>query len=244
LRSVATLTRRELRSFFLAPSSYLVLGLFLFLTGYFFRFVLAWAGGDLSVTYRTLASSIYFQLFLGVLPPLVTMRSLAAERASGTLEMLLTAPVTDRQVVISKFLGAYGFFAALWLPTLLYPLAIRYLGGQPDPGQVAAFTLGILVVGALLVSVGLFCSSITDSVLVAFFLGFVVDAVLLFGIGGLVWLAPSPEAREAFRSIHVAAQLDDFARGIVDLRHLVFHVTGTALFLFLTIRSLESRRWR
>jgi ABC-2 type transport system permease protein len=241
---LVTLTGREIRAVLLAPSSWVILALFLFLTAYFFRLVLRWVDGDVSLAYRTFASSVYFQILLGVLPPLLTMRSLSAERASGTLELLLTAPVTDVQVVVAKFFGGFFFYALLWLPTLLFPLALQWFGGLPDVGVVTAFTVGIFALGALLVSVGIFCSSLTANLLSAFFLAFALNVALLFGTSGLAWIVRTQGARDWIDAINISAHLDDFSRGILDVRYLVAYGTGTLLFLFLTVRSLEARQWR
>jgi len=244
MRRLAALTQRELLGITIAPSSFVILALFLFVTGAFFRFVLAWVGGDVTTAYRVFAASVYFQLFLAVLPPLLTMRAVAAERASGTLELLLTAPVRDGEVILAKFVGAYAFYAALWAPTLLFPIALEAFGGSPDTGQITAFMIGILALGALLVAIGIFSSSITTSVPTAFFAAFVVNVVFLFGMNGLAWLARSPGIGAAIETMNATVHLEEFARGVVDVRRLVFYVAGTALFLFLATRGLESRRWR
>jgi len=244
VRSLATLGRRELEAVFLSPASYVILGLFLFVFAYFFRLSIHAMQGDISQSYRFFSGVVYFQILLCVVPPLLTMRSLSVERQSGTLEMLLTAPVTDRDVVLSKFLGAFAFYATLWLPTLAIPVALFRFGASPDFGQVTAFLVGLLGIGSLFVSVGIFTSSVTSNLLAAFFGALVLDVFLFFGIPGLSWISESEAVRDALAFFSIPAQLDEFARGILDVRYLVFYATGTVFFLFLAVKSLESRRWR
>ncbi len=244
MRNLLTLSRRELGAIAFAPSSYWILGLFLFVVAYFFRLALVAVGGDISQSYRSFASVVYFQLLLCVVPPLLTMRSIASERHSGTFEMLMTAPVTDRQVVLSKFVGAFAFYAALWLPTIVIPIALFQFGAYPDFGQVIAFTIGLLGLGAFFVSIGIFTSSVTSKIQAAFFLAFVLNVFFLFGVAGLAWLSPSEIVRDWSSALIIPQHLDEFARGIVDVRYLVFYVTATGFFLFLAVRSLESRQWR
>lgn len=239
-----TMSRRELGAVFLAPASYLILALFLFLVAYFFRIALHAMSGDISQSYRYIAGVPYFQLLLCVVPPLLTMRSIAAERDRNTLEMLMTAPVTDRQVVLSKFVGAFAFYAALWIPSILIPVALFQFGAYPDFGQVASFTLGLLALGCFQVAIGIFTSSLTSNILPAFFASFALNVFFVFGLTGLSWLSRSEAIREWAGAMVIPVHLDEFARGIVDVRYLVFYFTGTAFFLFLAVRSLESRKWR
>ena len=244
MRNLLTLSRREIGSIFLAPASYVILALGLGLVAFFFWIALRAMGGDISQSYRYFVGVVYFQLLLCVVPPLVTMRSLASERATGTLEMLLIAPVTDRQVVLSKFAGAFLFFLALWVPIIFIPVALFQFGAYPDFGQVIAFTIGVVSLGAFLVSVGIFTSSVTSNILTAFFAAFALDAFFLFGVAGIAWLTQSDAVRDWATAMLIPRQMDDFARGIVDVRYLIFYLTGTVLFLFLAVRSLESRTWR
>jgi len=244
VRNFLTLGRREIVAVLLAPASWVIVALFVLFVAYFFRISLHARAGDISAAYRLFAGVVYFQVLICVVPPLLTMRSIASEKASGSLELLLTAPVTDAQVVLSKFTGALLFYAILWLPTLLIPVVLFQFGAYPDSGQVAAFTIGVFAVGAFFVAVGIFTSSLTANILTAFFLAFALDVFFLFGARGLAWLASSTAVRDVATAVDVPRHLDEFARGIVDVRHLVFYLTGTLLFLFLAVRSLESRKWR
>ncbi len=244
MSSLVTLTRRELGAVFLSPASYVILGLFLFVFAYFFRLSIHAMQGDISQSYRFFSGVVYFQILLCVIPPLLTMRSVSVERQSGTLEMLLTAPVTDRDVVLSKFVGALVFYAILWIPTLAIPIALFQFGASPDFGQVGAFLVGLLGLGGFFVAVGIFTSSLTSNLLAAFFTALVLDVFFFFGIPGLSWISESDAVRDSLATFSVPGQLDEFARGIVDARYLVFYATGAFFFLFLAVKVLESRRWR
>jgi ABC-2 type transport system permease protein len=171
------------------------------------------------------------------------MRQFAEERRTGTLETLLTAPVGDAQVVAGKFLGAFLFYALLWTAWLALPALILLLGGSPDLGALAARLAGVLLAGAAFLAAGLFASSLTSSQAIAASTSAVLLILLSLLSFAARWL-PEGALRRAAEEAGFLRHLEDFARGIVDLRHVAYYVTFTLFFLFLTVRSLESRRWR
>jgi ABC-2 type transport system permease protein len=172
----------------------------------------------------------------------LTMRLVSEELRSGSIEVLMTAPVTEGQVIAGKYLAALTFFASLWVPTLVYAGIVEHYS-EIDWGPVAAGYLGILLVGALFLAVGTFASSMTSSQLVSA----MVTAALLFLLFLLGWFTDifaGETARKVFSYLSLGEHLDEFSRGIVDTRRLVFYVSSTLFFLFLASRALEDKKWR
>ena len=179
---------------------------------------------------------------LVVVVPLLTMRLVAEEFRSGTIEALMTAPVTDFQVVAGKFLGAMVLYLALLATTGVFFLLIVVFG-QPDWGVAAMGYLGMVLLGATYVSVGLFASSLTKHQLVAGLIGMGMLAFLTAGMYLLVLGLPA-EYGEVVSRVNLISNFSHFSKGILDTRSVVFFVTLTAFFLFLSVKVLESRRWR
>lgn len=233
-----TIARRELSSFFFSPIAYVAM----------FAFLLA-AGGafwnDFHPGQPAAMRSIFDWMvwMLVVIVPLLCMGLLAQEWASGTIETMMTAPVGETDVVIGKFLGSLAFFGLLLVPTLLYVVMLR-IYGRPDLGPILSGYLGILLVGALFISVGLFCSSLTRSQVVAA----VAAAVILCVITIVPWFATSKAALRPFwRRLFeqgVFSRYTDFSKGVIDSANLIFFIATTAVFLFCTVKVLESRRWK
>ena len=168
---------------------------------------------------------------------------MAQEWSTGTIEPLMTAPVGETDVVVGKFLGAFGFFCVLLAPTLLYVVLLR-LYSRIDFGPIFSGYLGILLVGAMFVSVGLFCSSLTRSQIVAA----VTTTAILFVITILPWWVGGEATLAGFwRNVAdqtVFRRYTDFSKGVIDVGNLVFFIASTAVFLFLTVKVLKSRRWK
>jgi ABC-2 type transport system permease protein len=170
------------------------------------------------------------------------MGLMAQEWATGTIESLLTAPVNETDVIIGKFLGSMGFFAVLLAPTLLYALLLS-IYGHTDKGAIASGYLGIVLVGALFIAVGLFCSSLTRSQVVAA----VASSALLF-VGTIVpwWAAGEATLGPFWRKVVdqcVLRRYEDFSKGVIDSGNVIFFIATTLVILFLTIKLLEMRRW-
>jgi ABC-2 type transport system permease protein len=188
-----------------------------------------------------LFSWILFWVVVLILTPLITMRSFAEERQSGTIETLFTAPVSDFTVVMAKYMSALGFYILMWIPTLLYPVLLAYYS-QLDPGPVFSGYLGTLGVGAMLTAVGLLCSSLTKNQIVAALISFaLIMALFLTGLFRYADWIPSPQL---FEYIDLISHMEDFSRGIVDTRHLMYYGTVTGLSLFATVQITGARRWR
>jgi ABC-2 type transport system ATP-binding protein len=243
--ALPALVGKELRSMFLSPIAYFVTTAFLVITGiYFFMIVRAYsleAPPQIPPMQHIFRGFFYWVTFLVILPA-VTMRLLAEEMKSGTIETLMTAPVSDLEVVLSKYLATLVFFAAMWVPTLAY-VAILHFGGSPDPGPIAAAYLGTLLLGSVFISIGLFASSLTRDQIVAAVLGFLFSMAML-SMGFVQQYVQVPALEELLNYISFFSHSTDFGNGIVDTRHVVYYATLTAFFLFLTVRSVESRKWR
>ncbi len=242
----ATLTR-ELKAYFFSPLAYIVGALLLLVNGLTFWAIVAFlndprAGGSATPLAFFFGQTLYFWLVLLFVTPVLTMRLISEERRSGTIETLMTAPITETQVVLGKFAAALVFYCFLWAPTLIY-CAILAAHSEVDWGPVAAGYFGIVGIGALFLAVGTFATSLTKSQLVAAVLTFAL-LIPIFTFGLLELLVNDPGAREVFGYLNLWQHMEDLGRGIVDSRRLVYYVTGTALFLFLAARALAARKWR
>ena len=234
----AVIARRELSSYFYSPIAYVAMTLFLIATG--FSFWDDFRPGQPVAMRSIFEWMVYLLVFI---VPVLCMGLLSQEWATGTMETLMTAPLSETEVVLGKFLGSLGFFAVLVAPTLLYLLMLR-LYGRPDYGPIFSGYLGIALVGALFISIGLFCSALTRSQVVAA----VAAAAILFLITIIPWWAASKATlRDIWRTLAdqgVMSKYTDFSKGIIDTGNLVFFLVFTAMFLFLTVKVLESRRWK
>jgi ABC-2 type transport system permease protein len=229
-----------LSSYFFSPIAYVALMLFLFVSGIFFYS--DFQPGQPAGMRNIFGYMVWLLVFI---VPVLSMGLLAQEWASGTIETLMTAPLGETDVVVGKFLGALGFFVVLLVPTLLYVVLLK-LYSTVDWRPIASGYLGIVLVGSLFVSIGLFCSSLTRSQVVAA----ASSVVILFVITIVPYLvqregASTLSARlRGLTDLGVYPQYVDFARGVIDTGHVVFFLVLTVVFLFLTTKVLESRRWK
>lgn len=236
-RAIA-IAKRELNSYFVSPVAYVTMTLFLLACGTLF-----WDDfrPGQPVAMRSLLEWMVWLLVLVI--PMLSMGLLAQEWATGTIETMMTAPIDESEMVLGKFLGSFFFFVVLLLPTIIYVILLKTFG-QLDVGPIACGYLGIVLVGALFIAVGLFCSSLTHSQVVAA----VTAAAMLFVITIVPWwVAASVSLSDVQRKVveqGVYNRYADFARGMLDLGNVVFFVAATAVFLFLTVKVLESRRWK
>lgn len=244
MKAVLATYLRELRAYFLSPLAYVVAFFFLAINGFLFAALVtqltqpgAPSGSPMGYF---LGSTWLFLLGLGTFLP---MRLFSEELRSGSIEVLMTAPITEGQVVAGKYLAALSFFAVLWAPTLAYAgIAARY-GAEIQWGPVASGYLSILLVGALYLAVGTFASAMTKSQLVAAIVTFAL-LIVLFLIGYFGQFASDELWKNVFSYLDANAHMDELGRGVVDTRRLVFYVSLSWFFLFLTSRALEDRKWR
>lgn len=242
---LATLLR-ELRAYFFSPLAYIVAALLLLVNGLVFSLIVSYLnqpGVDIGAPLELFfGQTIYFWLVLLFASPALTMRLLSEERRSGTIEVLMTAPVSEGQVVMGKYLAALLFYIFLWLPTVVYAGVLAYYG-EVDWGPVAAGYLGILGIGTLFLAVGMFATSLTKSQLVAAVIAFAL-LVPIFSFGLLEGLFNDETLRQGLSYLNLWQHMEDFSKGIVDTRRLVYYISGAALFLFLAVRALEAKKWR
>ncbi len=237
---VLTVAQRELSSLFRLPVGWIAVALYLFLAGIVFAYLILNPGQP--ATMRPLFA-ISAWLLLPVAPA-VSMRLLSEELRTGTIESLMTAPVSDGSVVLGKYLGCVAFLAIMLIPTGLHTMALWWLSDPaPDPGPIAAGYLSLVLVGMLYASVGLWMSSLTANQTLAF-LGtlFFLLALLLATSVGFEY-APS-WLRSVLSQAAIQPRLADFAKGVIDTSHIVFFLSASALFVTLAVLTIESRRWR
>lgn len=245
-RKAPTVARRELAGYFYSPMAYVIGAVVLAVMGaiYFYGFELIGIkpvfrpGAEASL--RSLFEAMaYIMIFAA---PVMTMRLFSEEFDSGTIETLMTAPVTDTEVVLGKFLGVLGFYLALLAGTGVF-MIVTAIHGTPDVGVAFTGYLGMLLMGSAFLAVGIFASTLTRYQIIAAIVAVTILSVFTILMQQLVAYAPEP-INELARELSAMRYFKDFARGIFDTRGLAFFLTGTALFLFLSVKSLESRRWR
>ena len=252
MRVYLTLVRRELGGFFASLIGYVIVAWVLLLLGLSFTDMLAKLNDDphglltplTELFYRT----PYFWLILLLTVPVITMRSFAFEKWSGTYETLMTTPVGDAQVVLAKFTGTLLLYLLTWLPLFGCIAVVRYFTREPtllDPWTTTSTFLGIFLIGCLYMSMGCFASALTRSQILAAMNSFVIGLGLF--VLSLRSLVPAPAAdwaAKVFSYISLIEHMEDFARGFVDTRPVVFYLSLTVFFLFLTLKVVESRRWK
>ena len=237
-----TIARREFKAYFDSPIAYVVICLSFLMLGVA---VFVWPGKFWQVDRATL-SLMFEAIPVGLvllIVPVVTMRLVAEEKRSGTLEMLITLPVKDSDVIVGKFLGALGLVLVLVFSTVLYPLLMFKLFhlGALDSGPVFSGYLGLVLFSGATVAIGLLISSVTESQVIAFFVTFIVLAVLYF-MGELSELLPNVFGT-VLRALSLRDHYSQFERGLIDVRDVVFFLSCATLALVLAFRSLESRKW-
>jgi ABC-2 type transport system permease protein len=247
--------KKEMRLYFSSPVAWVVMTIFLFIAGYFFYSIFAFytlasmqsamnpqMGRDLNVTdsvLRPLFSNMSVILLL--LMPLITMRLFAEERRSGTIELLLTYPVRDGAVLIAKYLAALALYALMLALTLVYPGIVVYFT-RLEWGPLLTGYLGLLLMGATFLAVGIFASSLTENQIVA--------SITTFGVLLFLWVVGwSAEYvggtwGRVLSHLSLLDHFDTFARGVLDTKDVIYFMNVTILALFLTLRSLEARRWK
>jgi ABC-2 type transport system permease protein len=252
VRNVIAIAHKELRSYFASPMAYIVIGFFLLPFGVFFFLYLQnfvqmsmrqdQMGGAMNVNQQVvryvLQNASVIILFI---MPMITMRTYSEEKRSGTIELLLTSPVSDGEIILGKFFGALGLYVAMLLFTLLY-MAILFVFGNPEWRPLVAGYLGLLLLGGAFLSIGLLISSTTNNQIVAGVVTFVVF-LLLWIVG---WFADSagPTIGPITSYLSITEHFDDFSKGIIDTKHVVYYLSLITFGLFLTAKSVDTERWR
>jgi ABC-2 type transport system permease protein len=248
------IAHKELKSYFASPIAYIVIGFFALMFGYFFYALLiffdrqsmqmAGMGGPQTVNVNeqlirpVFLNATVINLFV---LPMITMRTYAEEKRSGTIELLLTAPLTDFQIIMGKFLGAMALYATMLAVTLIH-VGVLFAFGNPEWRPIATSYLGLLLMGGCFIALGLLISSLTKNQIVA---GMITFAVFLM-LWVINWIASftGPTTQEVLNYLSITDHLDDFTKGVLDTKHLVYYVSFIAFGLFLTMRSVDTERWR
>jgi ABC-2 type transport system permease protein len=245
---------KELRGYFVSPIGYVLVGFYALLFGWFFYTLVAFferqsmqmsAGGPgsaMNVNQMLVAPLLMNATVIMLLVfPLITMRTYAEEKRSGTIELLLTSPLTDWQIILGKFLGALGLYAVMLAVTLVH-VAILFVFGTPEWKPIATGYLGLLLMGGSFLSLGLFISSLTKNQIVAGMITFSV--FLLLWVINWVSTFVGPTMQTVLNYLSITEHFDDFAKGIIDTKHVVYYLSFIAAGLFLTMKSVDSERWR
>jgi ABC-2 type transport system permease protein len=255
MQNILAIWQREMRSYFVSPIAYVVLTVFLFLSGLFFF------GNLADVVQYTMTQAQYGQgsqpidvpgyvtqslfrttsVILLFLVPMLTMGLFAEEKKRGTIELLLTTPVGNFQAMAGKYLASLTFLLILLMSSIL-TISALFVYGQPQAKLILSGYLGLFLYGAALLAIGLFISTLTENQIVA--------VVLTFGVSLVLWLtsvfsvSATGMTRNVINYLSVISHLDDFIKGVIDTSHIIYYLTFAFVGLFLTYRSLESMRWK
>ena len=250
MRKFYTLLLREVRSYFYSPIAYVVLIFFLIISGIDFYFQISFMN-QRQVQYtvqEAFFNSVFFWFAFVLIFPLITMRLFAEEFKLGTIEPLMTAPVRDWQVVLSKFFGALVFYLVLWIPTLLYFAIFLQVTHQPAAHSAGAYFgsyLMLLLLGMFYLSIGCFTSVLTKNQIIAAIISFCAITLLFFlGLVQFVLLDVSSAARDLLGYFSAIDHMVTFSRGVIDTRPIVFYLSMTIVMLTLTYQAFQSRKWR
>jgi len=241
-----TLFIKEINSFFGSLLGYIVIGVFLAING-LFLWVFPTDFNVLTMGYATLDGLFRLApwVFLFLIPA-VTMRSFADEKKAGTIELLLTKPLSDFQIVFAKYLASTVLVLFSLLPTLVYLFSVHQLGNPPgnlDWGATIGSYIGLLLLAAVFVSIGLFSSSITDNQIISFILGLFFSGFFYFGFESIYSLSLFGKADLFIRNMGIYAHYLSISRGVIDSRDIIYFISIITLFLLFTKVSLQSRKW-
>ena len=252
MRNIAAIAGKELRSYFASPIAYILIGFFMLPFGVFFYLYLssfvkqslqmAQYGGAMNINQQVIRYVLQnASVIILFIMPMITMRTYSEEKRSGTIELLLTSPVTDLEIILGKFFGALGLYASILAVTLLY-IAILFAYGSPEWRPLVAAYVGLLLMGGTFVSIGLLISSTTNNQIVAGVVTFIV--FLLFWIIG--WFADTagPTIGPITSWLSITEHFDDFSKGIIDTKHVLYYLSLITFGLFLTAKSVDTERWR
>lgn len=254
IRNISAIAGKELRSFYASPIAWVMLGLFAAIFGYFYGAALTYfakasmagqfGGGpqrvniNLEMIRPLISNAAVVLLFL---LPMITMRLYSEEKRSGTVELLLTSPIKDFEIIVGKFMGAMGMYLGILAVTAVY-MSIVFIYGNPAFKPVLSGYLGLLLFGGSFLAMGLFISSLTSNQMVAATGSFVLFLLLWV----ISWLGESmgPTMASILSYLSIIEHLDDFGKGIIDTKHIVFYLSFITLGLFLATKSVDSDRWR
>ena len=251
--NILTLAQKELRAYFVSPIAYVLLVFFALLFGYFYvssiNFMIQLSMGQFGMGGPQIVNINEFMIrplfgntavILLFMLPMLTMRSFAEEKRSGTIELLLTSPLTDFQIIMGKFLGAMALYTLMLSLTLVH-IGVLFWYGEPEWAPVLSGYLGLLLMGGSFISIGLAISSMTKNQIVAGVSTFAV--LLLFWIINWMGDASGTTTQSVLAYLSILEHFDDFSKGVIDTTHLTYYVSFITLGLFLTAKSLDMARW-
>ena len=259
MRNFLAIYKRETRSYFNSPIAYVVIGLFMILAGIFFYLIISnfvqmcMRVDMMAQQYRTAPQKMNvnlmairpimhnLSLFALFFLPLVTMRLYSDEKKTGTIELLMTSPVTNWQAILGKFAAASTLFLVMLGGTFIYILFI-FIYGNPEFWPIMTGYLGLLLIGLSYLSFGLFFSTLTDNQIIAAVSTFVF--ILVFWAIGWVAGIVSPSLGQVLTNFSLIEHFDDFAKGVLDTKHIIYYLSFIFMGLFLSFVSIESARWR
>jgi len=238
MQNITAILKKEFRSYFNSPIAYIFITFFLGISSWFF------------FQSFFLVNQAEMRGFFGLMPwiflffiPAVTMKLWAEEKKIGTIEILMTLPIRDYEVVIGKFLACLALLAVTILLTLVVPFSVMYLG-NPDVGTLITGYIGLLLMGAAYIAIGFFASTLTENQIVAFIIGIVVCVTLLL-IGEDIVLLKTPNwLFPIFSYLGLGAHYSSILRGVLDSRDIIYYLSVIAFFLYLSTLAVESRKWR
>jgi ABC-2 type transport system permease protein len=254
MKNIWIICQKEIRSYFVSPIGYAVIALFAIIFGlgfyvvahdfvqYTFRAQMMGGGATLNVNEQIIRPILGFAGTVSLfLIPMITMRLFAEEKRNGTIELLLTSPVEDIGIVLGKWLGALVLYVCA-LGTSLLGMALLFAWGKPDWKPVAVAYLGLILQGACLLALGAFISSLTSNQIIAGAITFFASLMLYM----LSWFTNFADSRfsKVLNYLSIITHLENFSKGLVDLKDVVFYVSFIFLALFLILRQMESLRWR
>jgi ABC-2 type transport system permease protein len=256
MSNILAIARKELKSYFASPIAYIVIGVFALLYGFFFTVMLSFfvresmqmgqfgMGGPQSMNLNQMLIRPLLQdvaIIVLFMMPAITMRTYAEEKRSGTIELLLTSPLTDFQIIMGKFLGALAFYSVMLAVSMIH-IAILFIYGRPELKVVLSAYLGLLLLGASFISLGLLISSLTKNQIVA--------AIVTFGVFLFLWVInwiasfSGPTMDTLANYLSIIQQYDDFGKGVLDTSHIIYYLSFITFGLFLTAKAVDSERWR
>ena len=256
MSNILAIAQKELKSYFASPIAYIVIGVFALLYGFFYFVMLQYfmqvsmqmsmgpepSSDPLNINQMMLRPMMQnVTVIVLFILPMVTMRTYAEEKRSGTIELLLTSPLTNFQIIMGKFLGALALYATMLAITILH-IAVLFIYGSPEWKPIVTAYLGLLLLGGCFLSVGLFISSITRNQVVA--------GVVTFGVALLLWVVSwvnnfaTGLVGTVASYLSIIDHFEDFSKGVIDTTHLVYYLSFITFGLFLTAKSVDSERWR
>lgn len=228
--------KREVQAYFYQPIAYVLIGLFFLIASFYFTFG--------TVSYGRAELNSLFQNFIflfTVIIPILTMRLLTEDRKNGTEVLLVTSPASISQIVVGKFLAAFTVFLVMFASTLIYLIVLLILGGKPEVPMLIGGYLSFILIGASFISVGIFASSLTESQIVAALISF---AILLFiNLLDIITSLTSGIIAKILDAFSLMSRYQDMNMGILDFTSIIYYLSFTAVFLFLTTRVIDKRRW-